>query len=218
MTDKDDMAISTSGTTSSRTASTASFTIGQDVVATVRQYILLMNLHDLEALKSFYAEDAFLSFRDKHGQLVHKVSWEAMQPETDILYASFPDLKFSYDCIEEEQHKGDGGDENDQRDGSGPSCPSHSVVYVKNLTCCGTHTGPPFAFGPCPAIPTSNKFVQNDPEDLCFTFAPDGKVAKLEVTARGENTGPAGLYSQLGGFPLLGELPHNLPPGPPSSA
>ena len=63
----------------------------------------------------------------------------------------------------------------------------------------GTHTGEPFAFGPYPPLPPKGVQVQDEPIQLTLTVT-QGKIAKCEVVAHGNQVGPPGFYSKLGGI------------------
>ena len=109
------------------------------------------------------------------------MSWDAMAEELDKIFAAFPDFHFEY------EHLG------------AASCKT-SVVVVQNIQAHGTHTGAPYALGPCEPIEAKGKKVINDPEEFYFFFIGD-KIARLCVCPKGEMTGPPGLYTQIGGFP-----------------
>ncbi len=67
----------------------------------------------------------------------------------------------------------------------------------------GHHTGAPYGFGPYEPIPPTNKYVKNAPETFHMYVNGDGKVYRVVIYAEGEMTGPAGIYQQIGGFPIL---------------
>lgn len=65
-----------------------------------------------------------------------------------------------------------------------------------------THTGTPYGFGPFPPVETSGKAVKLDPEK-CTYEVKDGKVCKFKVEPLGNYlTGPHGMYTSIGGFPV----------------
>ena len=68
----------------------------------------------------------------------------------------------------------------------------------------GTHTGAPYAYGPFSPIPTTGRYLENDPEESTMYFIGD-KIFKHVISPKGEGqmTGFAGFYTQLGGFPCL---------------
>ena len=94
----------------------------------------------------------------------------------------FPDFQFSCDLMS--YHSG--------------------VVVLQGFQAGGTHTGAPFACGPCEPIEATGKVIVNDPEEVYLFFRRgEEKISRIIVCAKGEMTGPAGIYTQLGGFPLL---------------
>ena len=97
---------------------------------------------------------------------------------------SFPDLRFDVGRYEK------------QPDGS---------VICYDVMVIGTHTGKPFGFGPYEPIDVVNPpvKVQNDPEDVQLIFDKDHKMTKYVFLTVGELSGPPGLYTQLGGFPVM---------------
>ena len=76
------------------------------------------------------------------------------------------------------------------------------TVVVRDLVASGTHTGTPYACGPCEPLPPSGQHVKCDKEELYFTFGEDGKISQLTIIPMGEMTGPQGVYTLLGGFPM----------------
>lgn len=100
------------------------------------------------------------------------------------LYASCPDLRFTYESIEEEV----------SADGK------TSTVTVDGLRCSGTHTGAPYSFKPgvFPAIPAAGTSFTNDEERFVFQVM-DGKIQQMNIIALGARTGPPGVYEQIGG-------------------
>lgn len=106
------------------------------------------------------------------------LSVEVMAQGHINLMKSFPDMKFTYKKIIEEEP---------------------NLVRVEGLVCSGTHTGEPYSMAPgFPAIPATGKFCQNDEEQLYVTLV-DNKIEKVEIVAFGSVTGPAGFYEQIGG-------------------
>ena len=49
----------------------------------------------------------------------------------------------------------------------------------------------------------TNKSIKNDPETYRLYVNEEGKVYNFEIEPHGDMTGPAGLYQQIGGFPVL---------------
>lgn len=160
-------------------------------ISVIDECFRCINAHDMKTARQLQTDDVVWVFRDVHGNLVHQMSWDEFEAEMAKLFGAFPDFCFTWKEIIQD-----------------PS--SEDVMKLLHVVASGTHTGGAFAFGPCEPIQASGKCFQNDPEDVTFTFR-DGKLCKHEIRARGEMTGPAGIYSQLGGFPLLGGLPPAFP-------
>lgn len=97
---------------------------------------------------------------------------------------SFPDLRFEVGRMEK------------QPDGS---------VICYDVMVIGTHSGKPFGFGPFEPIDVKNPPVkiQNDPEDVQLFFDANNKMCKYVFLTMGDLSGPPGLYTQLGGFPIM---------------
>ncbi|CAB9502571.1 expressed unknown protein [Seminavis robusta] len=150
-------------------------------IATAEVFYACLNDHDLRGAKSVLADDVTFEFRALDGSLVHEMNWQDFREETMKIFNSFPDFANKPKSIREGQ------------DGT---------VKVHYAVTSGTHSGTPFAFGPFPPIEASNTRVVNDPEDVRLTFC-DGRIRRFAISARGEMVGPAGLYTQLGGFPLV---------------
>jgi hypothetical protein len=81
----------------------------------------------------------------------------------------------------------------------------NGVIILQGFRACGTHNGAPFGFGPFDPIPAEGMFVENDPEETYFYFQPNNhaQFCRAAWYTMGDMTGPSGLYTQLGGFPLL---------------
>ena len=127
-------------------------------------------------------DDAIIQFMDKNKRLDCEMSWKMWAEEMESLTASFPDFSFTCDSM---------------------SC-DQGVVVLHRCQAKGSHSGAPYSCGPCEPIPAEGKKVMNDPEDI-YVFFREGedKISRIVVCARGEMSGPAGIYTQLGGFPLV---------------
>jgi ketosteroid isomerase-like protein len=147
----------------------------------VRKSFKKMNSHDIRGLRKVHTEDCMWYFYDQEGQFIHETRLDDCIAEMSSMWASFPDLKFRCHTL---------------------SMTSSGQVLVANNVLTGTHTGKPYSFGPCEEIAPTGKCVANDPTDLFVSFR-DGKISRCDIYARGPMTGPMGLYTQLGGFPLL---------------
>ena len=151
-------------------------------VAMVREIMIRINNQDLEGAGQLLTDDCQLEFSDDKKNLDMDMAWPHWVAEQEKIFASFPDFKFDYEKLE-------------HRSGA---------VVVRKVTCSGTHTGEPYGFGPCDPIEATGVKVKNDPEELCFFFREgEEKFCRITVYARGEMSGPAGIYTQLGGFPLM---------------
>jgi hypothetical protein len=126
-----------------------------------------------EEFLSFYASDKVtIKFED-----VPNITSGVMGSEMMKLHQSFPDFRFSYDCIKETKP---------------------GKVVVEEMVVSGTHMGAPYAFSWYPPVPTSNKHCVNDPERMWFTVK-DGKIVMQEIISLGDISGCAGFYLQVGG-------------------
>eukprot|EP00934_Nitzschia_sp_Nitz4_P004659 Nitzschia sp. Nitz4//scaffold299_size22801//19256//19939//NITZ4_008539-RA/size22801-processed-gene-0.53-mRNA-1//-1//CDS//3329546354//4649//frame0 len=135
-----------------------------------------VNGHNIEKFLECTTPDFLIQFEDQ------EMSRDDFIEELQRVWASFPDF-----CLEGEtfEVRADG------------------LILARNFIPRGTHTGAPFAFGPYEPIPTSGKKVENAPENVCCKCR-EGKVCRYIVLyEEGDMSGPAGLYTQLGGFPLL---------------
>ena len=110
----------------------------------------------------------------------HEMNWEDLAMETQKIFDAFPDYKFTFQKVEE---LGD-------------------VVILHHFVPFGTHSGAAYAFGPCEPIEPSGRYVRTDPEEVHFKFR-DGKICQNVVFSDGELIGPAGIYFQIGGFPMI---------------
>ena len=153
----------------------------EEKIALVHEHFRKINAHNLKSLSRHHTKDAMWFFYTKEGELVHEMGLEDFADGMVEIFASFPDFRFRRHTVKASRN---------------------GTVTASNSCACGTHTGKPFGFGPFEAIEPSGKFVQNDPEDVIVSFR-DGKICRYDVHSRGFMTGPAGIYSQLGGFPAL---------------
>ncbi|CAB9511021.1 expressed unknown protein [Seminavis robusta] len=158
-----------------RTSNQPRLRVDSKKCAMAKELLQLWNKHDLEGSSKLLSDDFLVVFSD------YDLTWKDFSHEVQNLFESFPDFHFDYRMIEE-------------RD---------DVVIVHDLISSGHHTCKPYAFGPCDPIEASGRLVKNDPETVVCFFDKDGKCCKHEVIASGEMTGPAGIYTQLGGFPLM---------------
>lgn len=140
------------------------------------EYIRQFNKHDVEGVRAFFRDDFRFVFSD------HELTWNDFAGEAPKAFAAFPDLNLEHSHMEERE------------DGA---------IILRNLIASGTHTGEPYGFGPCDVIPTTGKYVKNDPEEIAIVFDEHNKMSRHEIVAKGEMTGFAGFYVQIGGFPLL---------------
>ena len=148
-----------------------------------REYFRLLNAHDIDGTSELtLCDDVVHTFYDQAGAPVNTLSQKCFVVEIKKLFASFPDFSFTH-TVEPDPERPD-------------------RIILRRAVVCGHHTGAPFALGPYPAIEATGKFVKNDPIDSYLTFH-DGKICSYDAYARGPMTGPAGVYTQLGGFPLV---------------
>ena len=142
-----------------------------------KSFINCWNDHDMEACRQFVTVDFVTKFDE------FEAEFDDYAREAQNVFDAMPDFNFR----------------------SKPGCMTlrdDGVVVVENLIPNGHHTGKPYAFGPCEPIEAKGTYVENAPETLYFHFR-NGKIYKQIVVAHGEMTGPPGIYTQLGGFPLL---------------
>ncbi|CAB9522499.1 unknown protein [Seminavis robusta] len=144
----------------------------------VEAFIQKWSEHDMGGAHAMVTDDFVIVFASADNM---ELEYQDYVAETTKVFEAFPDFNFRYESLTE------------GRDG---------VVLWKNVVPNGHHTAKPYAFGPCDPIEPTGKYVENSPETGTFYFK-DGKIAKMMVVAHGEMTGPAGIYTQLGGFPLM---------------
>lgn len=151
-------------------------------IAIAQVFWRLCNAHQCQKSKDLMADDAHIQFLDQDKALDMEMPWHIWADEMKKMSASFPDFRISCDHV----------------------CYSSGAVILQRFQAGGTHTGAPYAFGPCAPIDASGKRVANDPEEV-YLFFKDGedKISRIVICAEGEMSGPAGIYTQLGGFPLM---------------
>lgn len=151
-------------------------------IEAAKQFVARMNAHRITSIAELMTKDSYLHFLNQAKELDAELSWDCWSQAMEQLNESFPDFNVQYQNI---VYK----------------C---GAVVMQGFRAGGTHTGKPFAFGPCEPIETTGIKVLNDPEEILFFFHEgQDKIARFIVAPRGEMTGPAGFYTQLGGFPLL---------------
>ncbi|CAB9505442.1 expressed unknown protein [Seminavis robusta] len=166
--------ISTAGT-EPKVKSRGALLVNIDRAQTVRKYWSLFNSHDLEGCAEFLTNDCEVVLEDDC-----ELPWHEMKIEFEGLFQSFPDIRFPYQKLEVKDN---------------------GMIIIQEMVASGTHTGKPFACFACESIQASGKSVQNDPESITFHFR-DDKICK--IVGKGEGAiGPAGIYTQIGGFPLV---------------
>ena len=143
-------------------------------VDTCKQYIKSVNNHDLAAFRNLVTEDCRFIFANA------EFNWKDFAGEFPKLFLAFPD--FNLRCTSMEA----------QDDGTVKLC-----VFAS-----GHHTGEAYSFGPFEPIPATGKYVQNDPEEIVISFQGD-KMSMQKIYPQGDITGFGGIYTQLGGFPIL---------------
>lgn len=163
-----------------RAKRTVSRKVGTERCEIVKQYLKHVNNGDLDAARSAFTDDCKYMFP---GDL--EISVQELEQVTEKICSALPDFKFSFRLVEEHEQNG------------------KYVVVVHDIVAEGTHTGAPFEFGPYPAIHPEGKHVKNNPETARFYFDESDKIARAKVIKSGEFAGPAGLYTQLGGIPLM---------------
>lgn len=151
-------------------------------IATVTELWRLCNAHEIHFTEALFTADAIVEFCDENKKVGMEMPFHVWAEEMERVDGSFPDIHFRYDRL-------------------ASNC---GVVIMKGFRASGTHTGAPFSCGPCVAIEATGKEVMNDPEEACIFFREgEDKIARMVVCPKGDNTGPAGFYTQIGGFPLM---------------
>ena len=149
-----------------------------DYVSATNDLVKCFNDRDIDGITNLVAEGVVYQFFGPDDLLQVEMPWDTVVIEFGNAVNSFPDLRFVHKVI---------------------SCKEtqEGAVVVVRLVTAGTHTGAPYAFAACEPIEAKGKKVVNDPEEYHYFFR-DDKVHKIEVHPKGEMTGPAGLYTQLG--------------------
>ncbi|CAB9501722.1 expressed unknown protein [Seminavis robusta] len=152
-------------------------------VALAIQYFEKVNDGHFAAIREMVTEDVEFLFHDPNGDVNHELTWKDFEAEFFKVGKSFPDFFFRHGLVEQSKTQDD-------------------VVVVHDLVPSGTHSGAPYAFGPCEPIQAAGKKVVSDPEEVHITCR-DGKICKFAFHPKGEMSGFAGIYTLLGGFPLM---------------
>ncbi|CAB9520644.1 expressed unknown protein [Seminavis robusta] len=147
----------------------------------VRAYVQKLNDHDMDGARELVADGCRCIFTKADNM---ELGFNEMAAEVANMFDAFPDFNFRYDSSIDERR-------------------SDGVVIWSDFVPNGHHTGKPYGFGPCPAIEASGKYVENSPETLYFHVNEQGKICKLVAECEGEMAGPPGIYTQIGGFPLM---------------
>ena len=147
-------------------------TPNKSAVEVLEAFFHASNRHDTNEMAQFFEERADVLFEET------PMSVQEYIEECGRIFKAFPDLTFHWKSIE--SHGPDG-------------------AIMPGLYVLGTHKGP-YAFGPYPEIAATNKVCRNDPEDFTIWLGPTGKIRKAKIIPKGEMTGPAGLYTQIGGL------------------
>lgn len=176
--------------------------IKQLLMSVLDEYFRCFNTRDWDGMRRLVTPNVQYQFLDCNNNLIHEMDWSGYRDMLENnMYSSFPDFKNTHLAEKEEMVLTRSNN-------------SDYVLQPFQIVASGTHTGTPFsAVGPCPPIPASGAYIELDPEDACVTFR-DKKICKIEIKGQNDLTGPAGFYTKLGGFPLLGSLPPSLPPPP----
>lgn len=159
-------------------------------VQLARKRALYLNSHDLDAYRSIVHPNCIHVFASSNME----VTVTDYLAEMKDVFESFPDLTFEYKAIELPP----------PRKGENVNTSTPTSCIIRGFAARGTHTGMPYGFGPFPPIPTSNQSVYIEPLD--YRIQVDiGTGTILRVIAMDDRnvvSGPPGLYTQIGGFPL----------------
>lgn len=165
----------------SRAKRTTSRKVGTDKCDIVKLYLNRFNNREMEDVRAMFTDSCTCKFPNDCEMAIDEVYTAALN-----MVEALPDFKFTTRLIEEVVLES-----------------GKSFVVVHDLLAQGTHTGAPFAIGPYPEVEPSGKFVKNDPETVRFHFDKDGKICRVKIIKSGVFSGPGGLYTQLGGIPLM---------------
>jgi len=146
----------------------------------VQEFIERINAQDRQAIRTMVTPDLKMCWEDQEMMFADYI--EAVES----VWKSFPDFHLSWQSIQESTDK-----------------KGKVVVTVKDCIPRGTHTGEPFGFGPYEPIEAQGTKIENAAETITVHLTPDGKICQWLVNVNGEMTGPAGMYTQLGGFPCM---------------
>ena len=146
-------------------------------IAVVRAHLEAINNRDLKEAERYVTADFVTLFKE------FEVEFRDYAVEVQNILDSFPDFKLTLT-------------------GDNPIKLREDGVVTAEIIPKGHHTGKPYSFGPCEPIDPKGTYVENAPETIYMHFR-DGKICKQVVVAHGEMTGPPGIHTQLGGFPLL---------------
>lgn len=126
--------------------------------------------------RQYVTDDYVIQYKD------FEMEFEDYSREMENIFQAMPDVMFQYMTIVYNY--------------------TNNTVILQRMVTSGHHTDKPYAFGPCEPIEPTGARVRNSPETITYHFR-DGKICKQVVHAHGEMSGPPGIYTQLGGFPLM---------------
>ena len=141
-----------------------------------KEFLDAMNKHDMERLTNLFHPDASVEMVEGT-----KMDGTTFLNSLQDIYYSFPDFAVTLPPAEL------------QKDGS---------VIFRGIVGSGTHTGAPYGFGPFEPIPAAGKKFRNDEESIQIHFR-ESKIVRYVFLSIGMYSGPHGVYTQLGGFPLM---------------
>ena len=142
-----------------------------------KAFFRTINKHETAKLRTMFLDDAKCEMTE--GTIMEATMFLQV---LDDLFKSFPDFHVSGARSPKLQ-------------------PDGSIIFT-GLEASGTHTGEPYGFGPYEKLPAEGKRFVNDKETVQVFFK-DGKVARYVFLTHGRLSGPPGVYTQLGGFPLM---------------
>jgi hypothetical protein len=155
----------------------------QKRIKVVQEWAKLFNADQFEQSKHYTTDNCLFQFGEpKTTNLALEFNWEEWKEMLHNVANSFPDFKFRYTHV---RHV-------------------NGVIILQGWRFSGTHTKAPFGFGPFEPIPAKGKYLENDPEESYFYFQPNKHehFSKVSIYTMGDMTGPQGLYTQIGGFPM----------------
>lgn len=157
----------------------------------LQKWLDCMNDHDTDRLEMIFHQDC------SHIFTVATMNNRDFIREVNNMFDAFPDFNFTLvRDIEEEP--------------TDMTCPNTGQRVVKQsmtIVAKGTHNGIAYGFGPYPPVDAKGTKVELDPEAIIIHVNVNdkgkyGEVFKVEIIPQGPDTGPAGLYVKVGGFPL----------------